>query len=368
MGQYIVMLTKVGESKLGQAFATKTIIDMYQLALGDGLGKDVVPNKNQFVLNREVWRGDITKVSQDPLNPNYVVVETTVPSTAGGWTVREVGIYDRSGDLIVVGNYPPTFKPISSAGAAKTLTIKLTLKFTTPSSSGSVAVFDKPPSAATNSGIEIHVGNAIFSGGTVSLIPGTGVDLQADAQAGIVMISAVLGDWAPGFVYKKGSVVYYNGCQYRCRSAHTAPDTFDTLLWETVATSQALSGQPIDPNAIYYYDIAGACFGKPDSTVELMRFVAVRPFRILTNFPDSQACANVGPYYGSTMSLFINNKEFAQITFPPSSTGLPSYGKFTSQEDTYFAVKDILTVTSPEVQDAQMTDIEWTLVGQLVSA
>lgn len=373
MDKYFVMLTKLGEAKFAQAVITKTVIDMDKICLGDGLGKEVVPVKNQTALVREVWRGSITKITVDPINPNWAIVEATVPSEVGGWTAREVGIVDKAGDLIVVGNYPSTFKPIAAAGADKTLQIKLTLKFVNPENVKCVTVYQKDE---FNS-IELHIQGAIFKQGVVEIVPGNGIAITADQATGLVRISSQLQDWAPNTEYKLKEFVYYNKILYRCTTAHTSSALMDDDLaigqnkWEVITTGGSGGGgknpQPIDPTAVYYYDIAGSCFGKPDAGVEVMRFVAVRPFVIPQGFTDSQGCANSGPFGEVSFLLFINNRQFGKMKFPASQVGLPSYAAFESDEDTYFAVRDILTIISPEEQDVQMEDIEWTLVSKLVS-
>lgn len=42
---------------------------------------------------------------------NWIKIEGLIPSTVGGFTVREVGVIDSAGDLIAIGKYPATYKP-----------------------------------------------------------------------------------------------------------------------------------------------------------------------------------------------------------------------------------------------------------------
>ena len=68
----------------------------------DGNGNPTTPNENQTALVRENYRAGINQLTVDPDNPNYMVAELVVPTTVGGWTVYEVGIFDADGDMVAV--------------------------------------------------------------------------------------------------------------------------------------------------------------------------------------------------------------------------------------------------------------------------
>jgi hypothetical protein len=55
---------------------------------------------------------------------NLVVIEGIIPPEAGGWTIREVGIKDAAGDLILLGNYPATEKPAPESGGEKQIIVR----------------------------------------------------------------------------------------------------------------------------------------------------------------------------------------------------------------------------------------------------
>jgi len=112
MPQFYTVLTDVGQSKLANAVALGQTIDITQLAVGDGGGTLPTPETSRTTLVNEVRRAAINRSEVDAENPNWIVVEQVLPPDVGGWTIREVGIYDVDGDLIGYGNYPETYKPV----------------------------------------------------------------------------------------------------------------------------------------------------------------------------------------------------------------------------------------------------------------
>lgn len=126
--QFYTILTNIGKAKIANAGALGTKVDLKTLVLGDGNGSYYNPTETQTKLVREVYRRDINNVSVDSENPNWIVIETIVPSAEGGFTIREVGCLDTAGDLIVVGKYPETYKPKVEDGAVKDLTVKIIME------------------------------------------------------------------------------------------------------------------------------------------------------------------------------------------------------------------------------------------------
>lgn len=121
---FFTILTSVGQAKIANAVALGQQIQVTEMALGDGAGNPTTPNQTQTGLVRQVYRAQLNQLSTDPANPNYVIAELVVPSDQGGWTVREVGLYDVDGQLIAVGNFPETYKPKLSEGAARDLVVR----------------------------------------------------------------------------------------------------------------------------------------------------------------------------------------------------------------------------------------------------
>ena len=128
MPTYQTLITTLGQAKIGAAIANESFVNLYEIALGDGNGNPVTPDVTQTGLVREVYRNQINALQTDPSNPNWIVTELVVPSTSGGWTVREVGIYDNAGGLIAVGNFPDTYKPLVDEGSSRDLVVRIIME------------------------------------------------------------------------------------------------------------------------------------------------------------------------------------------------------------------------------------------------
>lgn len=134
MSKYFTILTSVGAAKLANATALGETVKFTELALGDGNGSLPTPTQSQTSLVNEVRRKALNSVSVDDDNPNWVMCEQIIPEDVGGWTIREVGIYDDDGDLIAVGNFPETYKPLLGEGSGRTQTIRVVLQISSTSS------------------------------------------------------------------------------------------------------------------------------------------------------------------------------------------------------------------------------------------
>ncbi|WP_283591347.1 phage tail protein [Clostridium butanoliproducens] len=126
--QFYTILTSIGKAKIANASVLGTKINLATLAVGDGGGKYYNPTENQETLVNEVWRGNVGAVATDSENSNWIVIETMIAGNVGGFFIREVGVFDDEGNLIAIGKYPETYKPIVSDGATKDLTIRIILE------------------------------------------------------------------------------------------------------------------------------------------------------------------------------------------------------------------------------------------------
>lgn len=125
--KFYSLVTKVGQAQIANALALDRKIEFGDFALGDGVGSVYDPDENQQGLKHEVWKGKITSLTVGEKNPNEVIIDTYVPSDVGGFTIREFGIRDKSGNLIIVGKHPETYKPVAVDGTTKDLTIRVIL-------------------------------------------------------------------------------------------------------------------------------------------------------------------------------------------------------------------------------------------------
>ncbi|MDQ0175223.1 phage tail protein [Bacillus chungangensis] len=129
--KYYTILTAVGKAKIANAQVLGRKVDITHLAVGD---RQYNPSENQTELQSEVWRGNISSIHTDEENSNWIILEAVIPADAGGFNVREVGVFDAEGDLIAVGKYPETYKPILTEGSAKDLYLRMIIEVTNASS------------------------------------------------------------------------------------------------------------------------------------------------------------------------------------------------------------------------------------------
>lgn len=120
MKKYESMLTTVGKAKLMAAQAKGEHVQLTTFAVGSGIQATV---ETQKALQKEEWRGAITHIAVDSKDKNVLDVETVIPANEGGFHIREFGVFDEVGDLIIVGNTPESYKPLLDAGAASSMRI-----------------------------------------------------------------------------------------------------------------------------------------------------------------------------------------------------------------------------------------------------
>lgn len=129
MSDYYVIPTNIGEAKMANALALGIPLAIIELALGDGEGEGArgtpIPNPDANSLVSERRRAPVNSFSVDPDNSNVLIAEQVIPETAGGWWIREMGLFDEDGDLIFVCNTPPTYKPQLSEGSGRTQVVRI---------------------------------------------------------------------------------------------------------------------------------------------------------------------------------------------------------------------------------------------------
>lgn len=125
--QYFSILTQYGSQALSQAIASRTPLQITQMAVGDGNGAPVQPTAQRTALAREVYRANISAISQDPRNNKQVIFELTIPENVGGFYVREMGIFDNQNRLLAYANCPDSFKPTLESGSGKVQVLRMIL-------------------------------------------------------------------------------------------------------------------------------------------------------------------------------------------------------------------------------------------------
>lgn len=125
--KYFALLTKLGENLLAQATALGTKLELTHMAVGDGGGKLPTPDTNQTKLIAEKRRAAINTLFIDEKNKNQIIAEQIIPEQDGGWWIREIGLFDKTGNLIAVANCPETYKPQLAEGSGRTQAIRMIL-------------------------------------------------------------------------------------------------------------------------------------------------------------------------------------------------------------------------------------------------
>lgn len=125
--KYFALLTKLGENLLAQATALGTKLELTHMAVGDGGGSLPTPDTNQTKLIAEKRRAAINTLFIDDKNKNQIIAEQIIPEQDGGWWIREIGLFDKAGNLIAVANCPETYKPQLEEGSGRTQSIRMVL-------------------------------------------------------------------------------------------------------------------------------------------------------------------------------------------------------------------------------------------------
>ncbi|AOB29905.1 hypothetical protein AKI39_03175 [Bordetella sp. H567] len=125
--QFFGLLTRIGENKQAAAQAINRLVQITHMAVGDGGGATPIPDRAQTALIDEKRRAPLNTLKQDENNPNYLIAEQVIPEDAGGWYIREIGLYDADGDLVAVANCPETYKPVLAEGSAREQIVRLVL-------------------------------------------------------------------------------------------------------------------------------------------------------------------------------------------------------------------------------------------------
>ncbi|MFL4367527.1 phage tail protein [Enterobacter asburiae] len=126
--KYKTVITKAGAEKLAAATVPNgKKVNFTAMAVGDGGGALPVPDAGQTKLVNEVWRHALNKISQDNKKRNYVIAELLIPPEAGGFWMREMGLYDDTGTLIAVGNMAESYKPLLDEGSGRAQTVRMVI-------------------------------------------------------------------------------------------------------------------------------------------------------------------------------------------------------------------------------------------------
>lgn len=123
--QYFSLITKYGLNRQINALSNDQTIKLTKMAVGSGDGEIT---QNQTTLQEQKYEFFINSIEVDENNKNQLIAIGVIPSDIGGFYIKEVGVFDDSGNLFAIGKIAPTYKPLLSEGSAKDLTIKFYLQ------------------------------------------------------------------------------------------------------------------------------------------------------------------------------------------------------------------------------------------------
>jgi len=153
--QFMAILTNVGAAKLANATALGIPWNLTQLGVGDANGNDPMPSPTQTKLINERRRAPLNQVKVDPVNAAVIIAEQVIPADAGGWWVREIGVYDSDGDLVAVANCAPSYKAALDQGSGRTQVVRM--NFVVSSTNNIVLKIDPAVVLATREYVDLRI-------------------------------------------------------------------------------------------------------------------------------------------------------------------------------------------------------------------
>lgn len=126
--QYYTLVTNIGASRIAKATALGTVVNLSQMAVGDGGGKPITPSATATALTREVYRASLNMLEVDENNQKQVIAELLIPEEEGDFTIREVGLFDNNNNLIAIGSIADSYKPRLSSGTASQQIIRMVIQ------------------------------------------------------------------------------------------------------------------------------------------------------------------------------------------------------------------------------------------------
>lgn len=138
---FSTILTIAGAEKLARLHAAGQALTLTEMAVGDGNGQSLAPTPEATGLVSERHRGFLNKIRVADSAASIIESELLISSQTGGFWINEAALYDEDGVCIAVASLPPTYKPLSSQGAAKYQIVRMNIAV---SSTDAVTITDNP--------------------------------------------------------------------------------------------------------------------------------------------------------------------------------------------------------------------------------
>ncbi|CAI1107397.1 Phage tail fibre repeat [Serratia ficaria] len=126
--KFSTVITAIGAARLAEAASGGAPLVIKQMGVGDGGGALPVPEPSQTGLINETYRAALNKLSVSDQSDSIIEAEMIMPPTTGGYWLREVALFSDDGACIVVGNMPPTYKPLLSEGSGRFQIIRVLIE------------------------------------------------------------------------------------------------------------------------------------------------------------------------------------------------------------------------------------------------
>lgn len=123
--KYEAVVTDLGNQLMMDAIANGRKVAIIEFAVGDGAGDYYKPSTEMTALKSEKWRGPINSCKVRSEAPNVLEISAICPGDAGGFTIREMGVFDEAGNMIAICNCPATPKVPITDGVVNEMRLEL---------------------------------------------------------------------------------------------------------------------------------------------------------------------------------------------------------------------------------------------------
>ena len=132
--KFYTILTNIGKAKIANSGVMGSKVNFVKFKIGDSNGSYYEPTEAQRDLIHTVYEGNITDIEVDKNNPNWIKINLMIPANVGGFTIREYGVFDESGNMLAVAKCAESYKPIAEDGSTKELILRMILAVSNTSS------------------------------------------------------------------------------------------------------------------------------------------------------------------------------------------------------------------------------------------
>lgn len=123
--EFYAVVTDMGTKKMLEAVSKDRKVNITEFAVGDGGGEAYKPTTDMMELRGEAWRGEVNSCEINPESENILIIKSVIPSDVGGFTIREMGVFDEEGTMIAVCNTPDTQKVKVTDGVVHELALSM---------------------------------------------------------------------------------------------------------------------------------------------------------------------------------------------------------------------------------------------------